>query len=286
MQAGIFHPPVFACSDENFFDESDFALISDYLRTDQSDDGYMFKKQKLDTDNERSQESDVDVKRERSRVLARKTRLRKKLYFEALQKQVAQLAKEREYLRSVIKTKMSNEMCQKILSQLPAEIPKLVTSSIKEATTVLGRNDYHLMTSIQTAQRSFCMTNPHLPDNPIVFASEGFLALTGYTREQVLGRNCRFLQGPGTDRRMVEALSRGIASGVDTSVCLLNYRADGTPFYNQIFLAALRNQDNVIVNYVGVQLEVSGPPPSAACDEVEESFAQKNDSMCQETVVA
>ena len=179
---------------------------------------------------------------------------------------------------------MSNEICQKILSQLPAEIPKLVTSSIKEATTVLGRNDYHLMTSIQTAHRSFCMTNPHLPDNPIVFASEGFLALTGYTREQVLGRNCRFLQGPGTDRRMVEALSRGIASGVDTSVCLLNYRADGTTFYNQIFLAALRNQDNVIVNYVGVQLEVKGPQ-DAACDSAEESFAVQND-MCQETIVA
>lgn len=75
--------------------------------------------------------------------------------------------------------------------------------------------------------------------------------------EEVLGRNCRFLQGPNTDPHQVEVLRKGIADGVDTSVCLLNYRADGSQFYNQIFVAALRDADHKIINYVGVQVEVS-----------------------------
>ena len=87
--------------------------------------------------------------------------------------------------------------------------------------------------------------------------SQGFLDLTGYTLEQVLGRNCRFLQGPGTDQSAVEVIRKGITEGVDTSVCLLNYKADGTPFWNQFFVAALRDANNNIVNYVGVQCEVS-----------------------------
>ena len=81
--------------------------------------------------------------------------------------------------------------------------------------------------------------------------------LTGYTLDQVLGRNCRFLQGPGTDQSAVEVIRRGITEGVDTSVCLLNYRADGSPFWNQFFVAALRDAENNVVNYVGVQCEVS-----------------------------
>ena len=129
-------------------------------------------------------------------------------------------------------------------------------SSLSQSVSNLGRDDYRLLAAIQASQRSFCITNPALPDNPIVFASKGFLDLTGYRLDQVLGHNCRFLQGPGTDRRQVDALKKGIMSGVDTSVCLLNYRADGSTFYNQIFLAPLRDVSSRLVNYVAVQVEV------------------------------
>jgi len=96
-----------------------------------------------------------------------------------------------------------------------------------------------------------------MPDNPIVYVSQGFLELTGYTLDQVLGRNCRFLQGPGTDQKAVDTIRKGIEAGVDTSVCLLNYKADGTPFWNQFFVAPLKDAENNIVNCVGVQCEVS-----------------------------
>lgn len=64
-------------------------------------------------------------------------------------------------------------------------------------------------------------------------------------------------QGPDTDPKAVERIRKAIESGCDTSVCLLNYRADGSTFWNQFFIAALRDADGKIINYVGVQCKVS-----------------------------
>ena len=86
----------------------------------------------------------------------------------------------------------------------------------------------------RTPLQNFVITDPSLPDNPIVFASQGFLTLTGYALDQILGRNCRFLQGPETDPAAVEKIRHAINQGVDASVCLLNYRIDGTTFWNQV----------------------------------------------------
>mmetsp|Transcript_17684 Transcript_17684/g.22303 ORF Transcript_17684/g.22303 Transcript_17684/m.22303 type:complete len:92 (-) Transcript_17684:286-561(-) len=84
------------------------------------------------------------------------------------------------------------------------------------------------------------------------------MKLTGYTRDQVIGRNCRFLQGPRTDQNAVEKLRSKIKEGSDVSVLFLNYRADRTPFWNNVFIAALRDPQGNIVNYVGVQHPVDG----------------------------
>mmetsp|Transcript_8185 Transcript_8185/g.11691 ORF Transcript_8185/g.11691 Transcript_8185/m.11691 type:complete len:151 (-) Transcript_8185:291-743(-) len=117
--------------------------------------------------------------------------------------------------------------------------------------------DFRLMSALSGSQQNFAISDPSLPDNPIVYVSQGFLELTGYKLNQVLGRNCRFLQGPGTDQSAVDIIRKGVREGVDTSVCLLNYKADGTPFWNQFFVAALRDAENNVVNFVGVQCEVS-----------------------------
>jgi PAS domain S-box-containing protein len=77
---------------------------------------------------------------------------------------------------------------------------------------------------VYTKSQSFVVTDPNLPDNPIVYASQGFLDLTGYARAQVVGRNCRFLQGPDTDSKAVTVIREGLKNGCDTSVCLLNYK--------------------------------------------------------------
>jgi len=104
------------------------------------------------------------------------------------------------------------------------------------------------------------LSDPSLPDNPIVYCSEGFCNLTGYKRSEVLGRNCRFLQGPGTDQGAVDIIRKGVAEGRDISVCLLNYKADGSPFWNQFFVGALRDMADNVVNYVGIQCEVNTLP--------------------------
>eukprot|EP01083_Nonionella_stella_P206859 752003_1 len=114
------------------------------------------------------------------------------------------------------------------------------------------------MASVKQSQQSFVITDPSLQDNPIVYASDGFLDLTGYSRDQVLGRNCRFLQGTDTDPAKVAEIRKALQHGDDASVTFLNYCADGTPFWNKLFIAALRDAQNNIVNYIGVSVKVAG----------------------------
>lgn len=133
---------------------------------------------------------------------------------------------------------------------------------------LLMEPDFRLIQALVKSQTNFVLSDPSLPDNPIVYCSDGFCKLTGYKRQAVLGRNCRFLQGPGTDQNAVDIIRQGVAVGADISVCLLNYKADGTPFWNQFFVAALRDSDGSIVNYIGVQCEVNSIPIHALKDRV------------------
>jgi len=199
----------------------------------------------------------IDRRRERNRVLARKTRLRKKFFFESLQRQVAQLAKENDFLKGIVKEKLPEEKRTKLLSECNTELPAIVTQTASNASAYLEKADFNLIQIIQAAQRSFCVTDPAIPDNPIVFASQGFLDLTGYKMHEVIGRNCRFLQGPETDQKEVMRMREAVMKGEDIAINLINYKADGTKFYNQIFCAALKDADNKIVNYVGVQVEIN-----------------------------
>jgi PAS domain S-box-containing protein len=133
---------------------------------------------------------------------------------------------------------------------------------------VLMEPDFRLIQALCGSQQNFVLSDPSLPDNPIVYCSEGFCKITGYKRHQIIGRNCRFLQGPGTDQNAVDIIRKGVAEGKDISVCLLNYKANGTPFWNQFFVAPLKDADGAVVNYVGVQCEVNIPPISKIKDRV------------------
>ena len=108
------------------------------------------------------------------------------------------------------------------------------------------------------SQYNFLITDPHQAGNPIVYASPGFLLLTGYPISGVLGRNCRFMQGPLTDPCAVAKIRAGVESGrPEVSVCLLNYRQDGTTFWNQLIIHPIHNSEDQITHYVGLQYEVS-----------------------------
>ena len=100
------------------------------------------------------------------------------------------------------------------------------------------------------------LSNPCLDDNPIVFATDAFEEMTGYRRKDVIGRNCRFLQGEGTEPERVAELRRAIEAGEDVSVEITNYRADGTPFRNRVSVAPVRNEAGEIVLFLGTQRDL------------------------------
>ena len=85
--------------------------------------------------------------------------------------------------------------------------------------------------------------------------------MTGYAREEVLGRNCRFLQGAETCKTKLAQMKKNLAAGEDVTVTLVNYTADGVPFWNKLFIAALRDSANNIVNFIGVIVKVAAPEP-------------------------
>jgi len=94
-------------------------------------------------------------------------------------------------------------------------------------------------------------------DNPIIYANAGFERLTGYSIEEVLGRNCRFLQGPHTDRDTLEKLRSAIRQKHACTVQLLNYRKDGTSFWNRITITPIRDASGNVTHFIGVQSDVT-----------------------------
>lgn len=208
-------------------------------------------------------QAQIDRRRERNRILARRTRLRKKFFFESLQKEVIDLQKENSALKEIARTELEPSEAKTLLDGCKAieNLPDSIAEACGEGTEI-DKQDFNLFKSIQTSQQSFIITDPSLQDNPIVYASEGFLSLTGYAREDVLGRNCRFLQGTETSSSKVEQLRKQIANGEDASVTMINYTADGTAFWNKLFVAALRDAQNNIVNFIGVIVKVASPDAS------------------------
>jgi PAS domain-containing protein len=165
-------------------------------------------------------------RRERNREHAKRSRLRKKFLLESLQEQIHGLEEQIDGLKSALKQEVpqkADELIAKICGDKEKYTPLPMPSGFGPVKTIM-EPDFRLMSALSGSQQNFAISDPTLPDNPIVYVSQGFLDLTGYTLDQVLGRNCRFLQGPGTDQSAVEVIRKGIAEGVDTSVCLLNYK--------------------------------------------------------------
>lgn len=99
------------------------------------------------------------------------------------------------------------------------------------------------------------MADPHLPDCPLVAVNDGFVDLTGYRREDAVGRNCRFLQGPGTHPEAVGLLREAVDERKSISICITNYRANGEPFDNFLCITTLRT-GGAEPYLVGLQCEI------------------------------
>ena len=101
------------------------------------------------------------------------------------------------------------------------------------------------------------ITDARLPDNPIVLANKAFLELTGYSADEVVGRNCRFLQGEGTSADAVAEIRQAIEEEHDLEIEILNYRKDGSAFWNQLGLSPVHNDDGKLVYFFASQIDVT-----------------------------
>ncbi|MDX1934210.1 MAG: PAS domain-containing protein [Capsulimonadales bacterium] len=120
------------------------------------------------------------------------------------------------------------------------------------------RVEYALMErALYASQSGILITDARQPDNPIIWCNPGFTRLTGYRSADILGKNCRFLQGPNTDRETVRRIRAAVRNGEAIEVEILNYRIDGTPFLNHLNVSPIRDNENVLTHFVGIQQEIS-----------------------------
>ncbi|MEB2848022.1 PAS domain-containing protein [Endobacterium cereale] len=99
------------------------------------------------------------------------------------------------------------------------------------------------------------VTDPNQDDNPIIFCNAAFLNLTGYSDRDMVGSNCRVLQGPKTDPETVTKIRNAVAAGEDVAVDILNYRKDGSTFWNAVFISPVRDETGEIIYFFASQLD-------------------------------
>ena len=100
------------------------------------------------------------------------------------------------------------------------------------------------------------VSNPRLPDNPLVACNQSFIDLTGYDEDEILGRNCRFLSGPGTEPWLTDAIREGVSEHKSVLVEILNYKKDGTPFRNAVVVAPVFDENGELEYFHGSQVEL------------------------------
>lgn len=100
------------------------------------------------------------------------------------------------------------------------------------------------------------VSDPRLPDNPIIACNRAFEELTGYSAKEIVGRNCRFLAGPATEPWLTEAIREGVRNRKPVMVEILNYKKDGTPFRNAVVVAPLFDDDGELSYFFGSQVEL------------------------------
>ena len=110
---------------------------------------------------------------------------------------------------------------------------------------------------IATSPIAAVISNPRLPDNPIIECNDAFVALTGYRSEEIIGHNCRFLTGAQTEPWLIEMLRNGIRRRQPVMVEILNYKKDGTPFRNAVMVAPIFDVDGELEYFLGSQVEIS-----------------------------
>ncbi|WP_312935163.1 histidine kinase famiy protein [Pseudomonas sp.] len=122
---------------------------------------------------------------------------------------------------------------------------------------VLGHPKDIFFAAVESTRMPMIVTDPNRPDNPIIFANQAFLEMTGYADTEILGRNCRFLQGEDTDPDAIASIREAVKQRHDFSTEVLNYKKDGSSFWNALFISPIYNEAGKLTYFFASQLDVS-----------------------------
>lgn len=111
--------------------------------------------------------------------------------------------------------------------------------------------------AIKASRMPMILTDPNKPDSPIVYANEAFLKLTGYSIEEVIGHNCRFLQGQETDKKTVHKISTELSAGNDVKVDILNYKKSGEKFWNSLYISPVLDDTGSVRYHFAAQFDAT-----------------------------
>jgi PAS domain S-box-containing protein len=119
-----------------------------------------------------------------------------------------------------------------------------------------------LVSAMMHSAQPMVVSDPHQPDHPMVAVNDAFAAVTGYTRAETVGRNCRFLQGPDSDKATSDRIRRCIAERQGCIEWIVNYRRDGSKFWNLLFMVPVFDAKGALLNFFGNQRDITeGRPP-------------------------
>lgn len=172
---------------------------------------------------------------------------------------------------------------RELLRSLAAMVmDELELRRVGRALRVSVRANEQLSVAIASAPSGIVITDPSLPDNPITFANPAFEQQTGYAPEEVIGRNCRFLQGPETDPDTVQDIRLAIAERRPLRRILRNYRKDGTSFLNELTIAPVFDENDRLTSFVGLQNDVTDR--EAATSQLEQRVAERTAELAEAQV--
>jgi PAS domain S-box-containing protein len=120
-----------------------------------------------------------------------------------------------------------------------------------------GLIPYVLSQILDTSVNGITLSDPDQEDNPIVYANEMFEMITGYSQEEIIGRNCRFLQGKDRDQKELDQVREAIRDKKRITVTLRNYRKNGEMFYNRFTIRPLYDREGNLIYYLGLQHDVT-----------------------------
>jgi phosphoserine phosphatase RsbU/P len=127
--------------------------------------------------------------------------------------------------------------------------------------------------ALDVAAEGVTIADARLPDRPLIYANEGFERMTGYPVAEVLGRNCRFLQGPATEAASMAEIRSALAESRECVVEILNYRKDGSTFWNRLSITPVRDSSGQVTHFIGIQSDVT------ARREAESGLRQAKDAL-------